>query len=320
MSIIVFGSINKDLVATAPRLPLAGETLLGRDFFSVSGGKGANQAVAIARLGISTHIVGRVGAQSFGNELIVNLQAAGVETENVFVDETVNSGVAIIIVDDAGENQIIVIPGANGRVNLDDVERLSRLLPTAQSLLLQLEIPIPAVLAAAKAAQEKGVTVVLDPAPARSDIPEELLSLVNIITPNEVEAGQLVGFTVDGEESAHRAADLLLQKMTRGTNKSNNINLKCVLVKLGERGVYCATPDQRFFLPAFPVSAVDTTAAGDAFNAGFATALAEGKSLRKAVVWGAAAGALATTKPGAQPSLPDRFIFDKFLQEQVGDY
>lgn len=315
MSIIVFGSINKDLVATAPRLPLAGETLLGRDFFSVSGGKGANQAVAIARLGIPTHMVGRVGARSFGAELIADLKTAGVQTDNIFVDETVNSGVAIITVDDTGENQIIVIPGANGRVDLDDVDRLSHLLPTAKALLLQLEIPISSVLAAAKAAQNMGVIVILDPAPAQTDIPEELLSLVNIITPNEVEASQLVGFTVDGEESAAKAGDLLLQKMI--SKASQTQTLKCVLVKLGAKGVYCATPHEKFFIPAFCISAIDTTAAGDAFNGALATALAEGKSLKEAVVWGAAAGALATTKSGAQPSLPDRLTFDKFLQEEV---
>lgn len=315
MSIIVFGSINKDLVATAPRLPLAGETLLGRDFFSVSGGKGANQAVAIARLGTPVHMVGRVGSQSFGAELIANLQGAGVQTENIFIDESVSSGVAIITVDDAGENQIIVVPGANGKVDRNDVDRLSRLLPTAKALLLQLEIPISSVLAAAKAAQKMGVTVILDPAPAQVDVPEELFSLVNIITPNEVEASQLVGFTVDGEESAAKAADLLLQKMI--SKASQTQTLKCVLVKLGAKGVYCATPNERFFLPAFCVSVIDTTAAGDAFNGALATALAEGKSLKQAVIWGAAAGALATTKSGAQPSLPDRLTFDKFLQEEV---
>lgn len=305
MSIIVFGSINIDLVATAPRLPVPGETLLGEDFFKVPGGKGANQAVALARLGIPTHMVGRVGPQSFGVELVNNLQASGVQTDNIFVDKNVTSGVAIITVGYAGENQIIVIPGANGRVNQEDVKRLSHLLPEATLLLLQLEIPIAAVVAAAQAARNANIKVILDPAPAQSDLPAELYPLVDIITPNEVEAGQLVGFPVDGEEKAAEASTVLLQR-----------GVKCAIVKLGAKGVFCATAEEKFFVPAFPVHTVDTVAAGDAFNGGLAAALFQGFSLKQAVIWGAAAGALATTRPGAQTSLPDRFTFDAFLKER----
>jgi ribokinase len=305
MAIIVFGSINIDLVATAPRLPLPGETLLGHGFFKAPGGKGANQAVAASRLGISTQMVGRVGAHSFSAELVNSLQTSGVEIDRIFVDETVTSGVAVITVDDAGENQIVVIPGANGQVNHTDVERLSHLLPGSSALLLQLEIPLKAVLAAAKAANQAGVTVILDPAPAQLELPAELYPLVDIITPNEVEAGQLVGFPVDGEEEAKKAAEVLLHR-----------GVKNAIVKLGAKGVISATATETFFIPAFSVQAVDTTAAGDAFNGGLAAALAEGHSLRQAVIWGAAAGALAATKEGAQPSLPDRFIFDTFLRER----
>ncbi|MBH8561696.1 ribokinase [Nostoc sp. CENA67] len=305
MCIIVFGSINLDLVATAPRLPVPGETLLGEDFFKIPGGKGANQAVALARLGIPTQMVGRVGAQSFGTELISNLQAADVGTDNIFVDETVSSGVAIITVSHTSENQIIVIPGANGRVNQEDVNRLCHLLPTAKALLLQLEIPITAVVAAAQAARSANIKVILDPAPAQSNLPKELYPLVDIITPNEVEAGQLVGFAVDGEETAAKAAQVLLQR-----------GVKSAIVKLGAKGVVCATAEETFFVPAFPVHAVDTVAAGDAFNGGLAAALYAGLSLHQAVVWGAAAGALAATKLGAQTSLPDKLTFDAFLKER----
>ncbi|OUL32132.1 ribokinase [Nostoc sp. 106C] len=305
MSIIVFGSINIDLVATVPRLPIAKETLLGHEFFEVPGGKGANQAVAMAQLGIPTQMVGRVGADSFGTELINNLQNTGVRTNNILVDETVSSGVAIIAVDDKGENQIIVIPGANGRVNQEDVARLSHLLPGSSALLLQLEIPISAVVAAAKVARQAGVKVILDPAPAQSHVPDELYSLVDIITPNEVEAGQLVEFPVNTEESAKKAAAVLLQR-----------GVKCAIVKLGAKGVFCATAEESFFVPAFPIQVVDTVAAGDAFNGGLAAALYEGVSLHQAVVWGAAAGALAATKPGAQTSLPDRLTLDAFLKEK----
>ncbi|MFQ4142111.1 ribokinase [Chlorogloeopsis sp. ULAP02] len=305
MTVIVFGSINIDLVATVSRLPLPGETLLGHNFFQAPGGKGANQAVALARLGIPTQMVGRVGADNFGKELVKSLQASGVETENVFVDETVSSGVAAIAVDDAGENQIIVVPGANGRVNQDDVERLLRLLPQASALLLQLEIPISAVVAASAAAREAGVRVILDPAPAQSHLPDELYQLVDVMTPNEREASQLVGFSVSGEESAKKAAVQLRQR-----------GVKNAIVKLGAQGVVCATSNETFFVPAFPVDAVDTVAAGDAFNGGLAAALSEGLSLEQAASWGAAAGALAATKPGAQTSLPDRLTFDVFLKER----
>ena len=306
MSVIIFGSINIDLVATAPRLPLPGETLLGHNFFQVPGGKGANQAVATTRLGIPTCMVGRVGAYGFGAELVNSLKAAGVKTDNILVDDRVSSGVALITVDDAGENQIIVIPGANGNIDNQDVERLAHLLPGSQALLLQLEIPINAVFAAAQAAQKAGVTVILDPAPAQSQLPDELYPLVDIITPNEVEAEQLVGFPISEEESATKAVRILLQR-----------GVKCAIVKLGAKGVVCATSEETFFIPAFAIETVDTTAAGDAFNGGLAAGLSTGLSLRQAVTWGAAAGALAAMKPGAQPSLPERVVFDAFLKERV---
>ncbi|WP_414754889.1 ribokinase [Anabaena sp. CCY 9910] len=305
MSIIVFGSINIDLVATAPKLPIAGETLLGEDFFKVPGGKGANQAVAVAKLGVPTQMVGRVGADGFGAELMENLQNAGVQTDNIFVDETASSGVAMITVAHDGENQIVVIPGANGRINQADVERLSYILPTATALLLQLEIPITAVIAAAQAARSNNITVILDPAPAPSDLPAELYPLVDIITPNEVEAGQLVGFPVDGEKAARKAAGVLLQR-----------GVKSAIVKLGAKGVVCATDKETFFVPAFFVDTVDTVAAGDAFNGGLATALYSGLSLHQAVIWGAAAGALAATKLGAQTSLPDKLTLEAFLKDR----
>jgi ribokinase len=305
MTVIVFGSINIDLIATAPRLPVAGETLLGQDFFKAPGGKGANQAVASARLGVSTHIVGRVGAHSFGAELLNSLQAAGVRTDNVSIEANASSGVAVIIVDTQGENQIVVIPGANGLVDNEDVERLSNLLPRAKALLLQFEIPMPAVVAAAKAAHNAGVKVILDPAPVQLDVPSELYSLVDIITPNEVEARQLVDFPVDNENSAAKAAQILLDR-----------GVKCAIIKLGAKGVYCATKEEKFFIPAFTVQAVDTTAAGDAFSGGLAAGIAAELSLRECVTWGAAAGAIAATRPGAQPSLPDKYMFEAFLKER----
>lgn len=305
--IIVFGSINMDLVAKTPRLPVAGETLQGYQFFTAPGGKGANQAVASARLGIPTYLVGRLGNDDFGNQLRRGLQAAGVHTDGILVDDAASSGVAVIAVDDAGENNIIIVPGTNGRVNQQDVERLSNLLAGAAALLLQLEIPLPAVLAAAQAARKVGVPVILDPAPAQGDILPELYPLVDIITPNEIEASQLVGFPIDGQEAAAKASAELRQR-----------GVSTVIVKLGAQGVFCGTEEETFFVPAFSVQAIDTVAAGDAFNGGLAAALAEGRSLREAVVWGAAAGAISATKAGAQPSLPDRETFNRFLREKSG--
>ena len=223
-------------------------------------------------------------------------------TDNVLVDDATSSGVAAIAVDDAAENQIIIVPGANGRVDETDVERLKKLLPGAGALLLQFEIPINAVILAAQAARLAKVKVILDPAPAQ-DIPPELYPLVDIITPNETEAGQLVGFAVNDADTAAKAADVLLQ---RGVGSA--------IVKLGAKGALCDTKAETFFISAFEVTAVDTVAAGDAFNGGLAVALVEGLDLRQAVVWGAAAGALATTKRGAQSSMCDRSALDELLK------
>ncbi|PSB23451.1 ribokinase [Stenomitos frigidus] len=300
--VIIFGSINMDLVARTPTLPVPGETLLGYSFATVPGGKGANQAVAVARLNIPTVMVGRVGSDGFGQELLSSLQTASVDTTDVLVDDSQHSGVAMIAVDDHSENHIIVIPGANGQVDATDVDRLSRHLPGAAALLLQFEIPLPAVLAAAKAAHHAGVRVILDPAPALSDFSTELYSYVSIITPNAIEAAHLVGFSVDDPSTAAQAATVLHQR-----------GVETVVIKLGAKGVFCATPEESFFIPAFHVKAVDTVAAGDAFNGGLSAALAEGLPIRQAITWGAATGALAATKSGAQSSLPDRATVEAFL-------
>lgn len=302
--VIVFGSINMDLVARTPSLPVPGETLLGYSLATVPGGKGANQAVAVARLHTPTVMVGRVGEDDFGQTLLTSLQTAGVDTTDVWVDDSQHSGVAMIAVDDYSENSIIVIPGANGAIDASDVDRLTHHLPGAAALLLQFEIPFPAVLAAAEAAHKAGVRVILDPAPARSDFPADLYSFISIITPNAVEATQLVGFPVNDPATASQAAAVLHQR-----------GVETVVIKLGAEGVLCATPDDAFFVPAFPVQAIDTVAAGDAFNGGLTAALAERLSIRQAITWGAATGALATTKEGAQSSLPERATVEAFLKQ-----
>ncbi|MFB2879031.1 ribokinase [Floridanema aerugineum] len=302
MSIIVFGSINMDLVTRSPRLPVPGETLLGYDFFTAPGGKGANQAVGSALLGRTTYMIGRVGNDNFGQELLTSLKVAGVQTDSILIDDTTSSGVAVIAVDDRSENTIIVVPGANGKVNHTDVERLEKFLPNASVLLLQLEVPIPAIIAAAEAAKKAKVKVILDPAPAPEKLPDELYSLTDVITPNETEASRLVGFEISHQETMTKAAEILLSR-----------GVKIVVLKLGSRGVFCATASENFMLPAFPVNAIDTVAAGDAFNAAMAAAFDSDLSLKEAIKWGAAAGALATTKKGAQPSLPNKETFEGTL-------
>jgi ribokinase len=306
MSVIVFGSLNMDLVVRTPRLPAAAETITGHEFFTAPGGKGANQAVAVARLGAPTKMVGRVGGDAFGRELRQNLTAAGVDVSAVFTDTTVSSGVAVIAVDDNAQNNIIIVPGANGQIGQDDLDRVEASLAGAKVLLLQLEVPLNAVVAAARLAHERGITVVLDPAPAQ-ELPPELYTLVDIITPNEIEAGQLVGLAIKNPEDAAGVAKMLL-----------SLGVQTVMVKMGALGViYALAESEPVFVPAFEINAVDSVAAGDAFNGGLAAALVAGQPLPEAVRWGAAAGALSATKMGAQASMPPRAEFDAFLSQQA---
>jgi ribokinase len=301
-SIVVFGSINMDLVARVPRLPASGETLSGHSFSTVPGGKGANQAVACARLGAPTRLVGRVGQDAFGAALLDSLRGHGVDTASVAVSPG-SSGIAIINVDDQAENTIVIIPGANGQVGAPDVSRLETILDAASILMLQLEIPLEAVIQAAKLAQARGVRVILDPAPARP-LPDELHALADVLTPNESEAAALAGFAVTDANSAEQAARRLRERGARQ-----------VIIKMGGQGAYAFNGQQGYFAPAFPVKAVDTVAAGDAFNGGLAVALSEGRPLETAVRWGMAAGAVAVTRPGAQPAMPLRDEITQLLDE-----
>lgn len=291
----VFGSLNMDLVCQAPRLPTPGETIMGTGFQTVPGGKGANQAVAAARLGAITSMVGRVGADSFGHSLVESLKEAGVETSAVRVDPDTPSGMASIVVDQRGNNQIVVVPGANGRVEATDVARLAARFQPGDFLLMQFELPLGAVLAAAQAAQAHSVRVMVDPAPARTDLPDHFYGLVDILTPNQGEASQLVGFAVEDLPSARQAAQILVQR-----------GVEIVVVKLGADGAVVATGETCFHQPALAVDVVDTVAAGDAFNGGLAVALAENLALEPAVKFATAVAAYAVTQPGAQGAMPTR--------------
>jgi ribokinase len=235
-----------------------------------------------------------LGADAYGDALRAGLVSEGVDVTGVAVDPCAPSGVAVITVEASGENTIVVIPGANGAIDNTDLTRLEAALDDAQVLLLQLEIPLPAVIAAAKLARARGVTVILDPAPAQP-LPDDLLALVDIITPNETEAATLVGFLLTGDDDALRAAETL---QSRGVGH--------VVVKRGALGILAATDSGFVTRPAIPVVAVDTVAAGDAFNGGLAVALAESRSLSEALAWGIAAGAYAVTRVGAQMAMPSR--------------
>jgi len=294
MSIVVFGSINMDLVVRTPRLPAPGETLTGHSFQTIPGGKGANQAVACAKLGAETFMVGRVGGDVFGDTLKAELASAGVDHAMVEVDTQVSSGVALIAVEEWAENIIIVVPGANGEVSEKDLPRLENALEKSKILLLQLEIPLEMVVAAAKIAREKGVKVILDPAPAQA-LPEEIYSMIDIITPNETEAALLVGFPVENQEDATRAVKVLQER-----------GVGLPIIKMGSKGAFANIEGEETFFKPFPVTAVDTVAAGDAFNGALAVALSEEKPIPEAIRWGMAGGALSVTKEGAQPAMPKR--------------
>lgn len=299
-TLVVVGSLNMDLVVRAPRHPRPGETLIGSQFQTFPGGKGANQAVAAARLGARVRMIGRVGQDAFGDALLQTARQDGVDTTFIRRDPHAATGVALITLDEAGQNTIVVASGANMQVSAQDIEQAAAAFEGASLLLMQLECPLEAVEAAAELAQRRGIPVVLNPAPARP-LPQSLLARVDYLLPNQHELQLLA----DGETDYPTAAARLMHNGVRN-----------LVVTLGEEGALLVTPQTQEKLPAFQVPVVDTVAAGDAFAAAFCVALAEGKSLREAVLWGNAAGAIAVTRPGAQPSMPNREELIQFLKER----
>ena len=285
--VAVVGSLNLDLVVRVARLPGPGETVSGDDVFRNPGGKGANQAVAAARLGRRVAMVGRVGDDDAGRELLGSLEADAVDTTQVRVVAGVPSGIALITVSEDGENQIVVSPGANARLTPDDVGQAGAALGAAAVTLLQLEVPLDAVAAAARAA---GGTVVLNPAPVR-DLPEELLAEVDVLVPNRVELAQLAGGVEPGT-------------VAEATRLAGRLPARAVVVTLGADGCLVIEHGDATHVPAVPVRAVDTTAAGDAFCGGLADALAGGATLEDAARRAVRVAAAACLRPGAQVSLP----------------
>ncbi|WNC08447.1 ribokinase [Pseudomonas coleopterorum] len=292
-NVLIIGSLNMDLVAQAERLPRAGETLLGQSFATVPGGKGANQAVAAARLGGQVAMIGCVGADAYGHALRQALADEGIDCQGVRVAEDVATGIAMIVVDASSQNAIVIVAGGNGQLESTDIERFDSLLQAADVVVCQLEIPYPVVAFVLQRAHEAGKTVILNPAPVTGPLPSQWLGWIDYLIPNETEVQAMTGLAVNSVAEAEQAASLLREA---GAGK--------IIVTLGERGVLFADGVQSRHSPGRKVQAVDTTAAGDTFVGGFAAALARGLDESQAIAFGQAAAALSVTRAGAQPSIP----------------
>ena len=292
-NVVIVGSLNMDLIVRTPRLPFGGETLAGHGFSTAPGGKGANQAVAAARLGARAAMIGCVGDDAYGAALRDGLVAEGIDCSAVATVAGVSTGIASILVDDDGQNAIVIAAGANGEMSPDLLKAHDDVLASASVVIAQLEVPNPTVEAVLTRAHEHGRTVILNPAPATGPLPSAWYRLIDFIIPNESEAALLTGVTVNSPETALVAAKRLLEA-----------GVKRVLITLGHQGVLYADGDGHTHYPVEPVNAIDTTAAGDTFVGGFAAALANGETLQTAISLGQQAAALAVTRPGAQPSIP----------------
>ena len=298
--IVVVGSANTDFVLRVPELPSKGETVLGDQFRVVRGGKGANQAVAAARLGADVTFVARLGTDSFGDEALAAYRQEGIRTDFIIQDPDIHSGIALIMVNPNGENVIAVGPGANSHLSVENVQAATEAIQKADCLLLQLEVPLGVVQAAVEIARHNNVKVILNPAPARK-LPQEILEAVDYLTPNETEAEMLAGMNPSemGPDSLPQLASIL--------------GVSNLVVTLGSKGACILENGQTTLVPPFPITPVDTTASGDAFNGALAVALAQGEEIAKAVRFANAAGAITATRFGAQPSLPTREELDQFM-------
>ncbi len=294
-NILVVGSLNMDMVFNVDHYPEAGETVMSHDFALHSGGKGANQAYAAGKLGGQVHMIGCVGSDAYGRMLTDNLRSVGVDTGAVEVMEGLSSGLAGIAVNKKGENRIIVVPGANACLLPETLDRHDDLIMQSDYVITQLETPVDTVLTLASKAKACGKIMILDPAPARPDLPDELFSLIDILKPNETELQILTGLLTDTCDNVVRAARQLVEK-----------GVGHVVVTLGERGSVIVDSENAIYVPAVNVEAVDTTAAGDAFTAGMVCAMAEGCGMEEAVRFANKVSSIVVTRRGAQTSIPDR--------------
>ncbi len=283
-----------DLVVKSARIPAVGETILGGDFLMTPGGKGANQAVAAAKLGAEVYFVAKLGHDVFAEQSLSNFKKARVNTEYVFQTEQAPSGVALITVDHAGDNVIVVAPGANQKLSPQDVEKAQSAIASSGAVVAQLEVPLETIERAARLANDAGVPFVLNPAPAQK-LGVELLAMVDVLTPNETEAAILTGLEVTNKDTADAAARELLK-----------CGVKAVILTMGAKGFLLAAGETTEFVPAVKVDAVDSTAAGDAFTGALAVGLAQGQTLREAAFFANYVAALSVTRMGAQSSMPSR--------------
>jgi ribokinase len=305
--ILVAGSSNTDLIIRVPEIPRPGETILGGEFLSAQGGKGANQAVAAARAGGAVSFIASVGDDDYGRKSIQGYRLDGIDTSRIKVCSGVPSGIALINVSAGGENAITVASGANHRLTPQDLRKAEPAFRQADILLVQLEIPYETVSEAIRIAAAHNLLVILNPAPA-GDLPDEVLRKTDILTPNETEAEKLTGILADSEEAAGKACERLHR---RGVKK--------VILTLGGKGAFISDPAKgiRERIPAFSVGVVDTTAAGDVFNGALAVALNEDRRLPEAVRFASAAAALSVGKAGAQSSIPSRVEIERFLKANI---
>ena len=294
--IVVIGSSNTDMVIKSDRLPKPGETILGGNFLMNHGGKGANQAVAAARLGGNVTFVCKIGNDIFGNQAIEMFRKEKIDTAYVGISPEEPSGIALINVDKKGENCIVVASGANGTLSVDDIQHAEPAIKQASIVIMQLETPMDSVSYAAKVAKKNGVTVILNPAPAPcAQLPDDLLANVDILIPNVTEAEIISGMHITDEESVKEVIRYISAK-----------GIKTVIVTMGSKGALAYENNEFIHIPAFKVEAVDTTAAGDTFCGGLCVALSEGKSLREAILFASKASSISVTRMGAQVSIPLR--------------
>ncbi|MCL1855205.1 MAG: ribokinase [Clostridia bacterium] len=305
--VLVYGSFVVDLTSRSNGLPVPGQTVLGKSFQLGPGGKGSNQAVAAHRAGADVTLVTKLGDDVFAKVALDFYEQEGMDVSHILIGRNMETGAALIMVDEeSGQNEIVVVSGACGQITSRDVEKARPLIESADFLLLQLEINFDALLAVLRIAHKAGVQTILNPAPA-ADLPEEMLRMVHIVTPNETEAQALTGVAVANKADAQKAAERFFRK-----------GVKNVIITLGASGAFATDGIQSELLPRVPVEAVDATGAGDAFNGGLVMALAEGRDLFTALRYGNVTGALSATKPGTAPSMPSRPQIDALYQETYG--
>lgn len=300
----VLGSINADHVISVPYFAKPGETLTGHSYHIAYGGKGANQAVAAARLGAKVSFIGCIGNDDIGRAMKTAFVQDGIDVGAIKTIDNQMTGIAMIQVAESGENSIVISAGANGHLDESVVAETQSAISEADCLLMQLETPLPAIIQAAQIAKQHGTKVVLNPAPARA-LPDELLGLLDMITPNETEAEILTGVKVVDEATASQAAEVFHQK-----------GIETVLITLGSKGVFVSENGLGNIVAGFRVQAVDTTAAGDTFNGALVTAMLEDKPFAEAIRFAHAAAAISVTRKGAQPSIPSRQETLDFLSKQ----